>query len=59
MLILKTELNTELNVVEDPNVLKFFIDGVDSQDNEQQGDMRETQKEIEKVIGFPILCLSI
>ena len=36
-----------------PNVLKFFIDGVDSQDNEQQGDMRETQKEIEKVIGFP------
>ncbi len=36
-----------------PNVLKFFIDGVDSQDNEQQGDMRETQKDIEKIIGFP------
>lgn len=36
-----------------PNVLKFFINGLDSDDNEQQGDMRETQKEIEKVIGFP------
>ncbi len=36
-----------------PNVLKFFIDGVEPGDNEQQGDMRETQKEIEKVIGFP------
>lgn len=36
-----------------PNVLKFFINGLESEDNEQQGDMRETQKEIEKVIGFP------
>ena len=36
-----------------PNVLKFYIDGVDSQDNEQQGDMRETQKDIERIIGFP------
>ena len=36
-----------------PNVLKFFIDGVEPGDNEQQGDMRETQKDIEKVIGFP------
>lgn len=36
-----------------PNVLKFFINGLESADNEQQGDMRETQKEIEKVIGFP------
>ena len=36
-----------------PNVLKFFINGLDSDDNEQQGDMRETQKEIEKIIGFP------
>ena len=36
-----------------PNVLKFYIDGVEPGDNEQQGDMRETQKEIEKIIGFP------
>ena len=36
-----------------PNILKFYIDGVEPGDNEQQGDMRETQKEIEKFIGFP------
>ena len=36
-----------------PNVLKFMIDGQDAIDGEQQGDSRETQKEIEKVIGFP------
>ena len=36
-----------------PNVLKFYIDGEDAISEEQQGDSRETQKEIEKVIGFP------
>jgi len=36
-----------------PNTLKFFIDGNEPNDGEQQGDSRETQKEIEKVIGFP------
>ena len=36
-----------------PNVLRLFIDGTDALDNEQQGDSRETQKEIEKIIGFP------
>tara|TARA_Y100000768_G_scaffold388886_1_gene388321 strand:- start:7513 stop:9279 length:1767 start_codon:yes stop_codon:yes gene_type:complete len=36
-----------------PNILKFFINGEDSLDQEQQGDSRETQKEIEKIIGFP------
>ena len=36
-----------------PNILKFFIDGEDCLDQEQQGDSRETQKEIEKIIGFP------
>jgi DNA repair exonuclease SbcCD ATPase subunit len=36
-----------------PNILKFSIDGEDALDNEQQGDSRETQKEIEKTIGFP------
>ena len=36
-----------------PNILKFYIDGVEPDDNEQQGDMRETQKDIEKIIGFP------
>ena len=36
-----------------PNVLKFFVDGIESKDDEQQGDSRETQRDIEKVIGFP------
>ena len=39
-----------------PNVLRFIVDGNDSNDtdnDEQQGDSRETQKEIEKIIGFP------
>ena len=36
-----------------PNVLRFMINGQDAIDGEQQGDSRETQKEIEKVIGFP------
>ena len=36
-----------------PNILKFSIDGQDALDNEQQGDSRESQKEIEKIIGFP------
>ena len=36
-----------------PNVLKLFIDGEDALNDEQQGDSRETQKEIEKIIGFP------
>ena len=36
-----------------PNTLKFFMDGVENADDEQQGDSRETQKEIERVIGFP------
>ena len=38
-----------------PNTLKLFIDGVEPSDQEQQGDSRETQKEIEKIIGFPHL----
>ena len=36
-----------------PNVLKFFVSGVETEDDEQQGDSRETQKDIERVIGFP------
>jgi DNA repair exonuclease SbcCD ATPase subunit len=36
-----------------PNVLKFFVNGQESKDDEQQGDSRETQKDIERVIGFP------
>jgi DNA repair exonuclease SbcCD ATPase subunit len=38
-----------------PNILRFFIDGTEAADNEQQGDMRETQKDIERIIGFPHL----
>ena len=36
-----------------PNVLRLMINGEDAFDEEQQGDSRETQKEIEKIIGFP------
>jgi DNA repair exonuclease SbcCD ATPase subunit len=36
-----------------PNTLKFFVNGTEPGDGEQQGDSRETQKEIEKIIGFP------
>ena len=36
-----------------PNILKLYVDGEDAIDQEQQGDSRETQKEIEKIIGFP------
>ena len=36
-----------------PNVLRLFVNGEDALDQqEQQGDSRETQKEIEKIIGF-------
>lgn len=36
-----------------PNVLRFFINGVEQKDDEAQGDSRETQKDIEKIVGFP------
>ena len=36
-----------------PNTLKFLVNGQEDADQEQQGDSRETQKEIEKIIGFP------
>ena len=36
-----------------PNVLRLLINGEDAFSEEQQGDSRETQKEIEKIIGFP------
>ena len=35
-----------------PNVLKFYVDGTEAADNEQQGDMRETQKDITKILGM-------
>ena len=35
-----------------PNILKLFVNGTEQDDQEQQGDSRETQKEIEKIIGF-------
>ena len=38
-----------------PNTLRLFINGTEKEDQEQQGDSRETQKEIEKIIGFPHL----
>ena len=36
-----------------PGTLKLLVNGVDREDNDAQGDSRETQKEIEKIIGFP------
>ena len=36
-----------------PNVLRFLVDGLDTANEEQQGDSRETQKAIERIIGFP------
>jgi len=36
-----------------PNILRLLVDGEDAFNEEQQGDSRETQKEIEKIIGFP------
>ena len=36
-----------------PNVLRLLVNGEDAFTEEQQGDSRETQKEIEKIIGFP------
>ena len=36
-----------------PNVLRLLVNGEDAVSEEQQGDSRETQKEIEKIIGFP------
>jgi len=36
-----------------PAVLKFFVDGTETINEEQQGDSRETQKAVEKIIGFP------
>jgi DNA repair exonuclease SbcCD ATPase subunit len=37
-----------------PNVLRLFADGEENaEDNDAQGDSRETQKFIEKIIGFP------
>jgi len=37
-----------------PNVLRFYVDGNEHHDDDDaQGDSRETQKEIEKIVGFP------
>jgi DNA repair exonuclease SbcCD ATPase subunit len=38
-----------------PNILRLLVDGNDtgSEDNDAQGDSRETQKAIEKIVGFP------
>jgi len=36
-----------------PQVLRLLVDGVESSDDDAQGDSRETQKDIEKILGFP------
>ena len=36
-----------------PNVLRLLVNGIEHQDDDAQGDSRETQKDIEKIIGFP------
>ena len=35
-----------------PNLLRFFIDGVNEEDNEAQGENKETQLEINKLMGM-------
>jgi DNA repair exonuclease SbcCD ATPase subunit len=35
-----------------PNVLRFYVNGIADEDNEGQGDSRETQKIIEDTVGF-------
>lgn len=36
-----------------PNMLKLYVDGQESSNEEQQGDSRETQKDIERIVGLP------
>jgi len=37
-----------------PNLLRLYVDGNESKgDDDAQGDSRETQKDIEKIVGFP------
>lgn len=36
-----------------PNILKFFVNGTETVHEEQQGDSRETQKAINRIVGFP------
>jgi DNA repair exonuclease SbcCD ATPase subunit len=36
-----------------PSVLKFFVNGTETIHEEQQGDSRETQKAIDRIVGFP------
>lgn len=36
-----------------PNVLRLLVNGVEPEHDDAQGENRETQKEIEKLLGFP------
>ena len=36
-----------------PSVLKFYVNGTETINEEQQGDSRETQKAIDRIVGFP------
>ena len=36
-----------------PAILKFYINGNEHTDDDAQGDSRETQRDIEKILGFP------
>lgn len=36
-----------------PNVLRLLVNGIEPQHDDAQGENRETQKEIEKLLGFP------
>lgn len=36
-----------------PNILRLLVDGIEQQDDDAQGDSRETQKAIEGIVGFP------
>ena len=48
----KNDIEYKIERARRPNFLKFYVNGEEKEDQEQQGDSRETQKDIEKLIGF-------
>ena len=60
----KDDIDYEIIRGRSPNILKFIKNGQDKETDESQGDSRETQQDIEKVIGMnedlynQIVCLS-
>ena len=54
----KMACSIELNVGENPNVLKFYINNSEQEtDDNAQGDSRETQRAIETLLGMSLIRL--